>query len=146
MARDIGVWLFGQSVGTLSLVNGRLSFQYHHEGLTQPGAVALSQSLPLVPEPFDDHQCRAFFAELLPEGNLRRLIAQQFQVSSQIDFALLNAIGGECAGAITFVPALQSMATAEQSGVEWLNESQLMALLDELPRRPMLAGRRPPRG
>jgi serine/threonine-protein kinase HipA len=102
--------------------------------------------LPLVPEPFDDHQCRAFFAELLPEGNLRRLIAQQFQVSSQIDFALLNAIGGECAGAITFVPALQSMAIAEQSGVEWLNESQLMALLDELPRRPMLAGRRPPRG
>ena len=24
MARDIGVWLFGQSVGTLSPVNGRL--------------------------------------------------------------------------------------------------------------------------
>jgi serine/threonine-protein kinase HipA len=141
MARDIGVWLFGQSVGTLSLLNGRLSFQYHHDGLALPNAVALSQSLPLVPEPFDDHQCRAFFAGLLPEGNLRRLIAQQCQVSSQNDFALLNAIGGECAGAITFVPALQSMATAEQSGVEWLNESQLMALLDELPRRPMLAGR-----
>ena len=40
MARDIGVWLFGQSVGTLSLLNGRLSFQYHHDGLALPNAVA----------------------------------------------------------------------------------------------------------
>jgi serine/threonine-protein kinase HipA len=77
MARDIGVWLFGQSVGTLSLLNGRLSFQYHHDGLALPNAVALSQSLPLVPEPFDDHQCRAFFAGLLPEGNLLRISAHR---------------------------------------------------------------------
>lgn len=141
MAHDIGVWLFDQPVGTLSLAGGRLRFQYRPGWLTQPNAVALSQSLPLGPEPFDDHQCRAFFAGLLPEGNLRRLIARQCQVSSQNDFALLNAIGGECAGAITFVPVGQSMITAEQAGVEWLDELQLMDLLDELPRRPMLAGR-----
>ena len=141
MAHDIGVWLFGQPVGTLSLVAGRLSFQYGHDWLAQSNRVALSQSLPLGPGPFDDHQCRAFFAGLLPEGNLRRLIAQQCQVSSQNDFALLSAIGGECAGAITFVPQGQPTATTEQAGVEWLDEPQLMALLDELPRRPMLAGR-----
>ena len=141
MAHNIGVWLFGQPVGTLSLLGGRLSFQYQAHWLVQPGAVALSQSLPLGPEPFNDQQCRAFFAGLLPEGNLRRLIAQQCQVSSQNDFALLNAIGGECAGAITFVPAGQATANTDQPIVEWLNESQLLALLDELPRRPMLAGR-----
>lgn len=141
MAHDISVWLFDQPVGTLSLLGGRLSFQYDHDWLAQPDAVALSQSLPLGPDVFDDRQCRAFFAGLLPEGNLRRLIAQQCQVSSQNDFALLNAIGGECAGAITFVSHRQPLATAEQAGVEWLDEPQLMALLDELPRRPMLAGR-----
>ena len=141
MAHDIGVWLFDQPVGTLSLVGGRLSFQYGHDWLAQPNAGALSQSLPLGPDVFDDRQCRAFFAGLLPEGNLRRLIAQQCQVSSQNDFALLRAIGGECAGAITFVPEGQPTATAEQASVEWLDEPQLMALLDELPRRPMLAGR-----
>lgn len=141
MANDIGVWLFDQPVGTLSLVGGRLSFQYRHNWLAQADAVALSQSLPLGPDAFDDHQCRAFFAGLLPEGNLRRLIAQQCQVSSQNDFALLNAIGGECAGAITFVPAGQSMATAEQADVDWLDVQQMMALLDELPRHPMLTGR-----
>lgn len=140
MAHDIGVWLFDQPVGTLSMVSGRLSFQYQPGWLTQPNAMAISQSLQLGTELFDDHQCRAFFAGLLPEGNLRRLIAQQCQVSSRNDFALLSAVGGECAGAITFVPTNKSL-TADQTGVEWLDESQLIALLDELPRRPMLAGR-----
>ena len=141
MAHDIAVWLYDQPVGTLSLVGGRLSFQYALEWLAKPSATGLSQSLPPRPEPFDDPHCRAFFAGLLPEGNLRRLIAQQCQVSSQNDFALLNAIGGECAGAVTFVPAGQPLTTGEPVGVEWLDKAQLAALLDELPRRPMLAGR-----
>lgn len=145
MLHEIGVWLFAEPVGTLSLVFGRLSFQYGASWLERPNAVALSQSLPLQLDPFDDHQCRAFFAGLLPEGKLRRLIAQQCRVSSQNDFALLQAIGGECAGAITFVPSKNSpgeiLAVVGQAGVEWLDEHQLLALLDELPRRPMLAGR-----
>jgi serine/threonine-protein kinase HipA len=141
MAHEMGVSLFGQAVGTLSLVAGRLSFRYHADWLAKPGSTALSQSLPLQSQPFGDDQCRAFFAGLLPEGKLRRLIAQQCQVSSQNDFALLKAIGGECAGAIAFVPTDLPLASAVQADVEWLNEPQLIALLDELPRRPMLAGR-----
>ena len=140
MAHEIGVGLFDQAVGTLSFADGQLGFQYRDDWLAQPDAVAISQSLPLRPDPFDDHQCRAFFAGLLPEGHLRRLIAQHLQVSSQNDFALLGAIGGECAGAITFMPWGQPIANAEQGGVEWLEAPQLIALLDELPRRPMLAG------
>ena len=141
MASEISVWLFGQLVGTLSLLAGRLRFQYDASWLAQPARCALSQSLPLQPEPFDDHQCRAFFAGLLPEGNLRQLIARQCQVSSHNDFALLNAIGGECAGAISFTPTALAHATTNRAAVQWLDEAQLIALLDELPRRPMLAGR-----
>ncbi|GGH53940.1 putative kinase Y4mE [Comamonas phosphati] len=141
MAYELEVWLFEQRVGMLSLVHGRLSFAYAPDWLKQPGAAALSRSLPLQPQSFDDHQARPFFAGLLPEGQMRRLIAQQFQVSGQNDFALLDHIGGECAGAVTFLERGKTLPRAGAADdVEWLSDEKLIAMLDELPRRPMLAG------
>ena len=141
MAHELEVWLFADRVGTLALVKGRLSFRYGPDWLSRPNAGALSISLPLQAEPFDDHKTRPFFAGLLPEGQMRRLIAQQFQVSHQNDFALLDHIGGECAGAVTFLEPDQVLpATAQGEDVQWLSEGQVAAILDELPRRPMLAG------
>lgn len=141
MANEIKVWLFRDQVGTLSLSQGRLGFQYSADWLLRPSPMALSQSLPLQPGIYEDHVCRPFFAGLLPEGNLRRLVAHQCHVSSQNDFALLNAIGGECAGAITFLPPGRPLPSPDKASIEWLDEKQLLALLEELPRRPMLAGR-----
>jgi serine/threonine-protein kinase HipA len=80
MAYELDVWLFADRVGTLGLVEGRLNFCYTPAWLEQPNAVALSTSLPLQAESFDDHKSRPFFAGLLPEGQMRRLIAQQFQI------------------------------------------------------------------
>lgn len=138
---ELEVWLFDRRIGSLSLVHGRLSFAYAPDWLALPQATVLSQSLPLQAELFDDHQTRPFFAGLLPEGQMRRLIAQQFQVSGQNDFALLDHIGGECAGAVTFLEPGQALPRSSAVGdVEWLSNEKLLALLDELPRRPMLAG------
>lgn len=81
MAHELEVWLFADRVGTLALVDGRLNFCYAPGWLSHKDAVALSASLPLQAEPFDDRKTRPFFAGLLPEGQMRRLIAQQFQVS-----------------------------------------------------------------
>jgi len=72
---------------------------------------------------------------------MRRLIAQRFQVSGQNDFALLDHIGGECAGAVTFLEPGQALPVPARNGdVQWLSDEQVVAILDELPRRPMLAG------
>ena len=95
MAHDLDVWLFADHIGTLSVVGGRLSFTYATEWLARADAVTLSCALPLQPESFDDFSSRPFFAGLLPEGGMRRLIAQQFQVSRQNDFALLDAPNGQ---------------------------------------------------
>ena len=142
MVHELEVWLFADRVGTLALVDGRLSFRYAPGWLSRPDALALSASLPLQAEPFDDRTSRPFFAGLLPEGQMRRLIAQRFQVSGQNDFALLDHIGGECAGAVSFLEPGQALRTSAQGDdVQWLSDEEVVALLDELPRRPMLAGR-----
>lgn len=141
MAHELDVWLFTERIGTLALINGRLSFRYAADWISRPNAVALSVSLPIQTEPFDDQKTRPFFAGLLPEGQMRRLLAQQFQVSRQNDFALLDRIGGECAGAVTLMePGQMLMSAAQTQDVKWLREEDVSVLLDELPRRPMLAG------
>ena len=104
MARQLEVWLLGAHIGTLAQIDGRLGFSYAADwlakGATTGGAKSdttpLSQSLPLRAEPFDDRASRPFFAESCP-GDKRRLIARRC-ISPPSDFALLNGIGGECAG------------------------------------------------
>lgn len=142
MAHELEVWLFADRVGTLALVDGRLSFWYAPGWLSHRDAVALSASLPLQAGPFDERKTRPFFAGLLPEGQMRSLIAQQFQVSGQNDFALLEHIGGECAGAVTFIAPGQALpGPSRDDDVQWLSDQEVVAILDELPRRPMLAGK-----
>lgn len=142
MASELEVWLFADRIGTLALVEGRLNFHYSPDWLSRPDAVTMSHSLPLQTMPFNDHQTRPFFAGLLPEGQMRRLIAQQFQVSGQNDFALLDRIGGECAGAVTLLAPGQALSPSEAGDdVQWLSDEEVVAILDELPHRPMLAGK-----
>lgn len=140
MTNELTVWLFREKAGMLRLENGRLSFAYANEYLTRSNAMSLSASLPLRYEPFDDLQTRPFFSGLLPEGRMRNLIAHQFQVSHHNDFALLDHIGGECAGAVTFMEPGQTLPVMGRADIEWLTEQKVVEILDELPRRPMLAG------
>ena len=136
MARHLEVWLLGAHVGTLSQVEGRLGFAY------VPGATTpLSQSLPIRPEPFDDRAARPFFAGLLPEGGKRKQIARTLQISTQNDYALLDSLGGECAGAVTLLDAGQWPPPPDAPReVRWLDHAQLLQVLDEMPLRPMRAG------
>ena len=136
MARHLEVWLLGAQVGILSQVDGRLSFAY------APGAATpLSHSLPLRAEAFDDRASRPFFAGLLPEGGKRKQIAKTLQISVQNDYALLDSLGGDCAGAVTLLESGQSPQSPDaQHEVRWLDHTQLLQVLDEMPLRPMRAG------
>ncbi len=70
------------------------------------------------------------------------MLAQQFQVSGQNDFALLDHIGGECAGAVTFLEPGQALPVPiSNENIQWLSDDEVVAILDELPNRPMLAGK-----
>ncbi len=116
-----------------------MAFRYAGSWLEAPDAVPLSHSLPLRKQRFGRNECRGFFAGLLPDESQRRIIARNLGISARNDFAMLEQIGGECAGAVTFVPEGQSLPEHENS-YRPLTGGELAKLLRDLPRRPLMAG------
>lgn len=98
-----GVYLFDQKIGMLDAERGRLSFRYAEEILGADVA-PLSVRMPIRPEPYDDNSTRAFFENLLPEDEYRRLITAALRLSDTNTAGLLGAIAGECAGAVSIWP------------------------------------------
>ncbi len=142
MARRLDVYLENDLTGFLEQDDsGRLLFRYADSWLANPGALALSQSLPLRAEPFGNREARPFFAGLLPEAEKRDLVAKALGVSKNNDFALLDRIGGECAGAITFMHDGEAPpVTPTAADYRPLDEKQIARILELLPDRPLLAG------
>jgi serine/threonine-protein kinase HipA len=124
-------------VGFLNKENdGRLVFEYSNSWLDSPDAFAVSLSLPLRREPFKDERPGRFFANLLPEGRLRSLVARRLGLSEENDYALLEAVGGECAGALSVLPENQSeslQATAEYTPLSTKELAEIAAAGEVLP-------------
>ena len=140
MARLLNVYLDPQLVGRLIQYDGgQMLFQYDSAWLENPEAIALSRSLPLRKEPFAQKECRGFFGGTLPEEDNRKVIARILGISDRNDFAMLEQIGGECAGAITFLPE-DADIQAPGGPYRELGEGELAKILRELPRRPLMAG------
>ena len=140
MARTLDVYLHNELVGHLIQDDGgQMGFDYTESWLQKPGATPLSQSLPLRKECFTRNECRGFFAGILPEESNREIIARNLGISARNDYAMLEQIGGECAGAVTFVPAGENLPERNY-GYRTLSSQELAAILKELPKRPLLAG------
>lgn len=90
-----------QIVGTLfEDEQNRINFTYEDSWRRSKSAFSISRSMPLSETAYKK-EAHNFFANLLPEGNIRLAIAGRKGISSENDFRLLEAIGGECAGAFT---------------------------------------------
>src|SRR5215472_19055983 len=110
MARTLDVYLHTDLVGHLTQDDdGDVSFQYAESWLQRAGSVPLSHSLPLRKERFRRKECRGFFAGILPEESKREIIASNLGISSRNDYAMLERLGGECAGAVTFLAQNQPL-------------------------------------
>lgn len=139
MSTTLQVYLKGQKAGSLQLDKSRrFVFTYDKNWLQSGSAVPLSIGLPLREAPYQDDLARPFFSNLLPESELRQIIARKLGLSENNDFALLEAVGGECAGAVSLLNE-EIKQTGEQN-YRTLNEDQLNDIIEELPKRPLLAG------
>lgn len=142
MTRRLIVWWNGARVGQLALNEyGEPEFAYAEDWLVTSNARPVSASLPLQPEPFDRRATLPFFEGLLPEASQRTAIAQALGISERNEFRLLEEIGGEVAGAIEVWPEdAQPASDGTPHKSRSLSDDELVALIDRLPTRPMLAG------
>jgi len=140
MKRKLDVYLHRHLVGNLVRdAHGQITFDYGETWLNDPAAIALSHSLPLTKKHFTKNECRGFFAGILPEQSKREIIAKNLGISAGNDYAMLEKIGGECAGAVMFLPAGVELPKRED-GYRALTDKELAEILKALPRRPLMAG------
>ena len=119
--------------------HGLTTFGYDAGWLAAPDAVPLSHSMLLRSGVFGRNECGAFFAGVLPESGKRSLVARNLGVSANNDYALLERIGGDCAGAVTFIESGRSLPP-EKGDYRLVDEGELEQLLFGLPGRPLMAG------
>jgi serine/threonine-protein kinase HipA len=136
----LAVWLDGAPapVGTLiGLSSGGFATSFVYDGtyLDRPGAVPLSASLPLRPTPYGDAEARAFFDNLLPEGERRRTEALARRLDPADVVGLLAVLGADCPGAVSVLP--EAAASVKVPGrlredYELLDEARLAALVTDV--------------
>ncbi len=83
----------------------RMEFAYDDGWIHGSTAFPISQSLPLDGSHRHGVADHFYFANLLPEGDARSAVCLRLGISESNDFELLRRIGGECAGALTIIPA-----------------------------------------
>lgn len=103
---SLNIWWDKQLVGYLwRNKQGLIGFRYDENWLAQQ-KFSISLKLPLREEEYAAEEggiAHRFFANLLPEANVRAQIIRELKIADT-DFDLLRAIGGECAGALSLLP------------------------------------------
>ena len=119
--------------------DGTLSLEYLPDIVARvPESTPLiSIALPVRSAPYRGEAVRAFCDGLLPEGEVRERLAGRLGLSSSNTFGLLEAFGRDCAGALSLVPEAQALSSAAPASVEWLDEAELVARVEALPRFPL---------
>ena len=108
----LDVLLHGNAIGTLTQLGGdRTLFAFNDDYIRNPRRPTLSLSFHddagglLLDQRPTRRRVPPFFANLLPEGHLRTYLAARAGVNETRDLPLLQALGGDLAGAVQVVPS-----------------------------------------
>lgn len=130
MPDELSVWLHGNRVAVIDTDRGRPRLAYTTGALEHHplGTPLLSLSMPVASRRYTQGVVRPFLDGLLPEGWSRTAIAHDLRKSPTDTFALIAALGRDCAGALVIQPADDpappgpTTATAEPLGRDGLEE------------------------
>lgn len=132
---SLDVHLYGERIGTLFPAGDNdYRFAYDLDMIDRlgPGKGLLSHSLPVRPQPFSAEATRAYVEGLLPEGMRRHRIGRELGIDPRDGYLMLEELGRDCPGAVTFLPQGQPLEPRLPDEIAWLSEEELA----ELVRRP----------
>ena len=88
--------------GSLAFDGLEYSFLYNNEFLNAKNSTAISLTLPKQKEPFISKHLHSFFANLLAEGNLKKLQCKKLKIDENDEFTrLLKTATHDTIGTIT---------------------------------------------
>ncbi len=134
--KQLSIRLNGTPVGILEQTpTGKMKFTYEHTAETP-----LSIGMPIRDEPYGSVPCEAYFGGLLPESETaKKLIGMRYGVSPHNSFALLRAIGYDCAGAVS-CHAIDEPVTIQTSFPltgKIITDDELYQHIKDLPKKPL---------
>ncbi len=135
MTDQLILLLDGQQIGRIHRKQGRLSLAYEDAWRARPDAYPLSLSMPLAAAEHPHGPVEAFLWGLLPDSEaVIDRWARRFHVSPRNPFALIGAVGEDCAGAVQFVrpDRLDALQAGTTDAVEWLDEGGIAERLRAL--------------
>ncbi len=141
MSRILDVYLHEKLAGQLIQdTSGRLTFKYDADYLSIQNPPPISLSMPCTVATYPDKIAQPFFSGLLPDEIARHKLAQFLGLSEKNAFALLESIGGECAGALALYPQGQTPPEPSSKDFEILDDTHLLEILKLLKRHPLMVG------
>ncbi|VWX61892.1 regulator with hipB [Burkholderiales bacterium 8X] len=145
MSSALHAWMNGEPVGVWRVQRGAHSFTYARSWLESDKSRPLSLSLPLTRTlEIKGEVVANYFDNLLPDNDrIRQRIATRFKTRALDAFALLQAIGRDCVGAVQLLPEGTEPVGWNRIDCEPLTPSQVEAALLAVPADP-LAGRADP--
>ena len=139
MKKQLSVFLHDIFVGYLFFEQGKLFFSYDKDYLQLPSARPISTTMPLSEEIYTHNMVAPYFSGLLPDEGVRYRLAKYLQISEKNIFGLLEAIGGECAGAVS-IRSNEAQKLNNVSNYIILDDQEALDVMHSLENRPFLVG------
>ncbi|MGH3196560.1 MAG: type II toxin-antitoxin system HipA family toxin [Streptosporangiaceae bacterium] len=132
------VWLGGSVVADLTMNRRQVpQLRYRQDFVEERGERALGLSIPL---PVRRRAYRGALVDywiecLLPEGETRTVLERFFQIRRGDGFALLAALGRDCAGAVAVIPAGETLTG--EAGPQPLTDTEVAEAVAALRQHPL---------
>ncbi|KQB58320.1 MULTISPECIES: type II toxin-antitoxin system HipA family toxin [Acidovorax] len=134
----LNAWMNGEWVGTWHVHRGTHSFTYAHTWPESEKSRPLSLSLPLTRTlEIKGDVVANYFDNLLPDNErIRERIGRRFKTKTLDAFALLEAIGRDCVGAVQLLPEGTTPDGWDRVACEPLTEAEVADALHAVPADP----------